>query len=107
MATKTTTQNKKTPSKAKKASKQEENGFEAEAEEIKEEVSVIDNKSKDKEKNNNNRSKHQPAEDTLDLAELKDMSISELTQVAKEMEVEGASGMRKQELIFKVLAAQT
>ncbi len=106
MATKTTTQNKKTPSKAKKASKQEENGFEAEAEEIKEEISVTDNKSKDKDKNNN-RGKHQPAEDTLDLAELKEMSISELTQVAKEMEVEGASGMRKQELIFKVLAAQT
>ncbi len=45
--------------------------------------------------------------DTLDLAELKDMSITELTTVAKEMDIEGASGMRKQELIFKVLAAQT
>jgi len=44
---------------------------------------------------------------TLDLAELKDKSISELTHIAKEMDVEGASGMRKQELIFKVLAAQT
>ena len=43
----------------------------------------------------------------LDLAKLKEMSISELTHVAKEMGVEGASGMRKQELIFKVLAAQT
>ncbi len=45
--------------------------------------------------------------DLLDLAKLKEMSISELTGIAKEMEVEGASGMRKQELIFKVLAAQT
>src|SRR5690606_935507 len=45
--------------------------------------------------------------DTLDLADLKDMSISELTHIAKELGVEGASGMRKQELIFKVLAAQT
>ena len=44
---------------------------------------------------------------TLDLTALKDMSISELTHIAKEMDVEGASGMRKQELIFKVLAAQT
>ncbi|MBA2621461.1 MAG: transcription termination factor Rho [Acidobacteria bacterium] len=43
----------------------------------------------------------------MDLARLKDMSISELTSIAKEMGVEGASGMRKQELIFKVLAAQT
>ena len=45
--------------------------------------------------------------DMLDLAKLKEMSISELSQIAKEMEVEGASGMRKQELIFKVLAVQT
>jgi len=45
--------------------------------------------------------------DLLDLAKLKEKSISELTDIAKEMEVEGASGMRKQELIFKVLAVQT
>jgi transcription termination factor Rho len=44
---------------------------------------------------------------TLDLSVLKDMSISELTNIAKGMDVEGASGMRKQELIFKLLAAQT
>src|SRR3982751_656206 len=41
------------------------------------------------------------------LADLKEMSISKLTQIAKSMDVPGASGMRKQELIFKVLAAQT
>ncbi len=44
---------------------------------------------------------------TLNLAGLKDMSISELTHIAKEMGIEGATGLRKQELIFKVLAAQT
>src|SRR5690606_2164980 len=44
--------------------------------------------------------------DLLNLAGLKDMSISELTHIAKEMGIEGASGLRKQELIFKVLAAQ-
>jgi transcription termination factor Rho len=43
----------------------------------------------------------------FNLSELKDMSISALTQVAKTMDVPGATGMRKQELIFKVLAAQT
>ena len=43
----------------------------------------------------------------LNLAGLKDMSISELTHVAKEMGIEGATGLRKQELIFKLLAAQT
>src|SRR5579885_2968622 len=43
---------------------------------------------------------------TLDLVELKDMSITRLNQVAKEMGVGGAAGMRKQELIFKILQTQ-
>ena len=47
------------------------------------------------------------ADAMLNLAGLKDMSISELTHIAKEMGIEGASGLRKQELIFKVLATQT
>src|ERR1051325_3538527 len=41
------------------------------------------------------------------LADLKEMSISQLTQIAKSMDVPGGTGMRKQELICKVLAAQT
>lgn len=43
----------------------------------------------------------------LNLAGLKDKSISELTHIAKEMGIDGATGLRKQELIFKVLATQT
>ncbi|MGB8509720.1 MAG: transcription termination factor Rho [Pyrinomonadaceae bacterium] len=43
----------------------------------------------------------------LNLATLKEMSISKLTQVAKDLDVPGATGMRKQELVFKILAAQT
>jgi transcription termination factor Rho len=35
------------------------------------------------------------------------MNISKLTQIAKDLEVPGATGMRKQELIFKILQAQT
>ncbi len=46
-------------------------------------------------------------EELLNIADLKEMSISKLTQIAKSMDVPGATGMRKQELIFKVLAAQT
>ncbi|MCB1032673.1 MAG: Rho termination factor N-terminal domain-containing protein, partial [Acidobacteria bacterium] len=41
--------------------------------------------------------------DALDIRALKEMSISQLTEVAKELGVEGAAGMRKQELIFKIL----
>ena len=43
----------------------------------------------------------------LNISELKDMSIQKLTQVAKELNVAGATGMRKQELIFQILKAQT
>ncbi len=43
---------------------------------------------------------------TLDLVELKDMSIQRLNQVAKDMNVAGAAGLRKQELIFKILQTQ-
>ncbi len=44
---------------------------------------------------------------TRDIAQLKDMNIAALTQVAKDLNIQGASGMRKQELIFKILQAQT
>ncbi len=43
----------------------------------------------------------------LNIGELKDMSIAKLTQVAKDLSVAGATGMRKQELIFQILKAQT
>jgi transcription termination factor Rho len=43
----------------------------------------------------------------MDIAELKEMNIAALTQVAKDLGVQGATGMRKQELIFKILQAQT
>ncbi len=44
---------------------------------------------------------------TLNIAELKEMNISTLAKVAKELAVTGATAMRKQELIFKILQAQT
>jgi len=43
----------------------------------------------------------------MNIKELKQKKISELTKIARELNVEGASGMRKQELIFAILQAQT
>jgi transcription termination factor Rho len=43
----------------------------------------------------------------MNLVELKGKSIAELTTMADELKVEGVSGMRKQELIFAILQAQT
>ena len=42
----------------------------------------------------------------IDLATLKDMSVGALTKIAKQLDVPGATGMRKQELIFEILKAR-
>jgi len=43
----------------------------------------------------------------MHIVELQTMKISELSDLAQEMNVPGYSGLRKQELIFKILEAQT
>ncbi|MBW1788019.1 MAG: transcription termination factor Rho [Deltaproteobacteria bacterium] len=43
----------------------------------------------------------------MNLIELKNMKISELTEMAKEASIEGASGMRKQDLVFSLLQAHS
>jgi transcription termination factor Rho len=43
----------------------------------------------------------------MNLVELKAKNISELVVVAKTFKIEGATGMRKQDLIFSILQAQT
>jgi transcription termination factor Rho len=42
----------------------------------------------------------------MNLAELKEKSIAELTEMAKELHIEGAVNLRKQDLIFALLQAQ-
>ena len=93
MATKTTT-----PRKGKSA-KAEENILEISADETE--------STNGEPKAAKVQSNQKEEEGKLNLADLKDMSISELTHIAREMGVEGATGLRKQELIFKLLAAQT
>src|SRR5471032_1123348 len=44
---------------------------------------------------------------TISLAELKEKNITDLAKIAKDLAIPGASGMRKQELIFQILRAQT
>jgi transcription termination factor Rho len=44
---------------------------------------------------------------SMDIAELKSKKIAELNQIAKELNIIGYSDLRKQELIFKILEAQT
>jgi hypothetical protein len=42
----------------------------------------------------------------MNVSELKNLKINELTQMAKKLKIEGYAGMRKQELIFTLLQAQ-
>jgi len=71
------------------------------------------------EKNNNNNRKNGNGdysrknnngtiqEGRLDLAELKSKTISALMEIARSMGIEGISGLKKQDLIFEILKAQT
>jgi transcription termination factor Rho len=43
----------------------------------------------------------------MTIAELKEKNITELTKIARALELPGASGLRKQDLIFKILQAQS
>ena len=56
---------------------------------------------------NNGRENGSRENGHLNILDLKDMNISALTQVAKDLNVPGYTGMRKQELIFQILKAQT
>jgi len=47
-----------------------------------------------------------PSRPSLNINDLKDMSIQKLTQIGKDLNVAGATGMRKQDLIFQILKAQ-
>jgi transcription termination factor Rho len=44
----------------------------------------------------------QPAQ-SISLSSMKEMSITALTKIGKELDIAGATGMRKQELIFEIL----
>ena len=43
---------------------------------------------------------------TLDLSTLKELGVTALTKIARDLEIPGATGMRKQELIFEILRAR-
>jgi transcription termination factor Rho len=70
-------------------------------------AAVDETKKKSSTKPNHSRGSTKRGGNTLNISELKEMSISKLSQVAKDLNVAGASGMRKQDLIFQILKAQT
>ncbi|NJD38547.1 MAG: transcription termination factor Rho [Geobacter sp.] len=50
---------------------------------------------------------HQQETPVVNLQELKNKKIGELNAIARDLNIEGASGLRKQDLIFAILNAQT
>src|SRR5207244_1652276 len=47
------------------------------------------------------------AAETIDIRVLKEMKLPDLSKLAKDLGIENATGMRKQDLIFSILQAQT
>ncbi len=52
------------------------------------------------------KSKQTQTDDTIDIGTLKDKKISELNKISRNLNVNGISGLKKQDLIFKILQAQ-
>ncbi len=52
------------------------------------------------------KGKEEIVDDSIDIGTLKEMKISELSKVSKNLKLNGMSGLKKQELIFKILQAQ-
>jgi transcription termination factor Rho len=48
-----------------------------------------------------------PLQVNMTIAELKEKNITELSRIARTLEIPGTSGLRKQDLIFKILQAQS
>ena len=45
--------------------------------------------------------------DNVDIVKLQEMTISELSNIARNLGLTGYSSLRKQDLIFRILEAQT
>lgn len=52
------------------------------------------------------KSKPVTVDDSVDIGTLKGLKISELNKISKDLKVNGVSGLKKQDLIFKILQAQ-
>lgn len=60
----------------------------------------------EKENGNGDYKPANPGGKTVNIEDLKEMKMGELTKLARDMDVQGASSLKKQELIFKILQAQ-
>ncbi len=65
---------------------------------------IVENLKTDVERDSNGGAK--AAAEQLDITKLKDMKMAELNKITREMNIVGASGLKKQDLIFKILQGQ-
>lgn len=61
---------------------------------------------KDELKENGDYKPKNPSGKTVNIEELKEMKMAELSKLARDLDVQGASTLKKQDLIFKILQAQ-
>ena len=71
-------------------------------------MSRTETKEKDdlKENGNGDYKPANPQGKTVHIEQLKDMKMAELTKLARDMDIQGASALKKQDLMFKILQAQ-
>ncbi|HWS73297.1 MAG TPA: transcription termination factor Rho, partial [Thermoanaerobaculia bacterium] len=68
---------------------------------------AVDGNGHKRQHNKRPESQQTPAAETLDIRMLKEIKLPDLSKLAKDLGVENATGMRKQDLIFSILQAQT
>ena len=61
---------------------------------------------KDKDNGNGDYKPANPSGKTVNIEDLKEMKMAELSKLARDLDVQGASTLKKQDLIFKILQAQ-
>ena len=67
---------------------------------------VMEKSAQTKEKAATKKTDKPATEDHMDISKLKDMKMTELTKFARDMNINGISGIRKQDMIFKILQGQ-
>jgi len=93
--------------KAEATSQQQPATSNHDAELIDETAEPAENNNKSRAQTKREQQQAQQAAETIDIRVLKEMKLPDLSKLAKDLGVENASGMRKQDLIFAVLQAQT
>ncbi len=69
-------------------------------------MAVKKTKSDDSAKEKKTKAQDTKGSETMDIGKLKDMKVSDLNKIAKDLNINGLAGIKKQDLIFNILQAK-